>query len=103
MAPAKVPHRLDGGKLHKTTKQTHISSSREPEFSPEITPLYLDRTLTSQEACEALGMTYARLSRYVKLGYIQKYQRGRNVIFSRADVEELKRWLEEVRPINDDE
>jgi excisionase family DNA binding protein len=103
IAPTKVPHRLDEDTPNKTTKQTHISSPKESELSAEITPLYLYQTLTSQEACEALGVTYQTLSRYIKIGYIRKYHRGRNVIFSRADIEELKRWLEEARPIIDDE
>ena len=64
----------------------------------------LDQTLTSQEACKILGVEHTTLLRHVKAGRIRKYRRGiRNVVFSRADVGRLKRQLEEVRPINNDE
>jgi len=40
----------------------------------------------------------------VDAGRIRKYRRGiRNVVFRRVDVERLKRELEEVRPIDDEE
>ena len=52
----------------------------------------------------ALGVEHTTLLRYVKAGRIRKYRKGiRNVVFSRADVERLKRQLEEVHLINNEE
>ena len=60
--------------------------------------------VTADEACDILGVTRRTLDRYVDAGRIRKYRRGiRNVVFRRIDVERLKRELEEVRPIDDEE
>ena len=60
--------------------------------------------VTADEACNILGVTRRTLDRYADTGRIKKYRRGiRNVVFRRADVERLKRELEEVRPIEDEE
>ena len=60
--------------------------------------------VTSDEACDILGVTRRTLDRYADAGRIRKYRRGiRNVVFRRAEVERLKRELEEIRPIDDEE
>ena len=60
--------------------------------------------VTADEACGILGVTRRTLDRYADAGRIRKYRRGiRNVVFRRADVERLKRELEEIRPLDDDE
>ena len=60
--------------------------------------------MTADEACGILGVTRRTLDRYADAGRIRKYRRGiRNVVFRRADVERLKRELEEIRPLDDDE
>jgi len=58
--------------------------------------------VTADEACGILRVTRRTLDRYVDAGRIRKYRRGiRNVVFIRADIERLKRELEEIRPIDD--
>jgi excisionase family DNA binding protein len=60
--------------------------------------------VTADEACGILGVTRRTLDRYADTGRIRKYRRGiRNVVFRRADVERLKRELEEIRPLDDEE
>ena len=59
--------------------------------------------VTADEACDILGVTRRTLDRYADSGRIRKYRRGiRNVVLRRADVERLKRELEEIRPIDDE-
>ena len=60
--------------------------------------------VTADDACDILGVKRRTLDRYVDAGRIQKYRRGiRSVVFKRVDVERLKRELEEVRPVDDEE
>jgi excisionase family DNA binding protein len=60
--------------------------------------------VTADEACNILGVTRKTLDRYAKAGRIRKYRRGiRNVVFKRADVERLKRELEDIRPVDNEE
>lgn len=56
--------------------------------------------MTSEEACERLGVSPRTLERYVKEGLLRKYRRkiGRAVFYKRSEVEDLLR----IHPTDDE-
>lgn len=59
--------------------------------------------LTPAEAASLLGVTRRTLDRYADDKRIRKYRRGfRAIVFKRSDVEQLKREIESVHPVDEE-